>query len=72
MYFLKPEIKAEDFDNPPIKQLYGNIMLERVLLNNQPQYLKIQANIYNDRYYQNALPFNDLLSFILKPNYECE
>lgn len=72
MYFLKPEIKAEDFDNPPIKQLYGNIMLERVLLNNQPQYLKIQANIYNDRYYQSALPFNDLLSFILKPNYECE
>lgn len=72
MYFLKPEIKAEDFDNPPIKQLYGNIILERMLLNNQPQYLKIQANIYNDRYYQNALPFNDLLNFILKPNYECE
>lgn len=43
MYFLKPEIKAEDFDNPPIKQLYGNIILERVLLNNHPQYLKIQA-----------------------------
>lgn len=72
MYYLKPEIKAEDFDNPPIKQLYGNIILERVLLNNQPQYLKIQSNIYNDRYYQNALPFNDLLQFILKPNYECE
>jgi hypothetical protein len=72
MYFLKPDIKAEDFNNPPIKQLYGNIIIERVLLNNQPQYLKIQANIYNDRYYQTALPFNDLLSFILKPNYECE
>lgn len=72
MYFLKPEIKVDDFDNPPIKQLYGNIILERVLLNNQPQYLKIQANVYNDRFYQNALPFNDLLNFILKPNYECE
>jgi hypothetical protein len=72
MYFLKPDIKAEDFNNPPIKQLYGNIIIERVLLNNQPQYLKIQANIYNDRYYQTALPFNELLSFILKPNYECE
>lgn len=72
MYFLKPVINSEDFNNPPIKQLYGNIILERVLLNNKPQYLKIQANVYNDRFYQKALPFNDLLAFILKPNYECE
>ncbi|MFN4234873.1 MAG: hypothetical protein ACK4IK_08715 [Bacteroidia bacterium] len=72
MYFLKPEINADDFNNPPIKQLYGNIIIERMLLNNLPQYLKIQSNIYSDRFYQQALPFNELLSFILKPNYECE
>jgi hypothetical protein len=72
MFYLKPEIKAEDFDHPPIKQLYGNIILERVLLNNHPQFIKLQANIYNDRYYQPAKDFNDLVSFILKPNYECE
>lgn len=72
MYFLKPEINANDFNNPPIKQLYGNIIIERMLLNNLPQYLKIQSNIYSDRFYQQALPFNELLSFILKPNYECE
>lgn len=72
MYFLKPEKNANDFNNPPIKQLYGNIIIERMLLNNLPQYLKIQSNIYSDRFYQQALPFNELLSFILKPNYECE
>lgn len=72
MYFLKPVINSKDFDKPPIKQLYGNIILERVLINNRPKYLKVQANVYNDRFYQKAIPFNDLLSFILKPNYECE
>jgi hypothetical protein len=72
IYYLKPHIKADDFENPPIKQLYGNIILERVLLNNQPQYIKVQANIHNDRFYLPAKDFNELLSFILKPNYECE
>lgn len=54
--YLKPDLLA-GFD-PPLDQLYGNVHLELVLLNEQPSYLKVMAHVYQDRNYKTAMPFD--------------
>jgi len=60
--YLKPIISAE----PPIDQKYGNILIENVLIDDKPSYLKLHASIYSDSLYKNALSFEDYLAHILK------
>jgi hypothetical protein len=62
--YLKPIISVET----PIDQKYGNILIEHVKINDKPSYLKFSANIYSDRLYKDAKPFNDLMNFIFYEN----
>ena len=57
-YYLKPIIDAEA---PPFNQQYGNVLIEYVLIDRQPSYLKLVANIYSDRLYTQALDFDGLV-----------
>ncbi len=59
--YLKPIISAE----PPIDQKYGNILIENVMIDDKPSYLKLHASIYSDSLYKNALSFEDYLAHIL-------
>lgn len=59
-FYFKPPIKIP-IQNELISQLYGNIVLEKVSLNNQPNYLKFLATFYSDRLYQDPNPFDQLL-----------
>lgn len=54
--YLKPDLLA-GFE-PPLDQLYGNVHLELVLLDEQPSYLKVMAHVYQDRNYKQPLPFD--------------
>jgi hypothetical protein len=54
--YLKPDLLA-GFD-PPLDQLYGNVHLELVLLNEQPSYLKVMAHVYQDRNYKEPRSFD--------------
>ncbi|MFN2422930.1 MAG: hypothetical protein ABR572_04070 [Cryomorphaceae bacterium] len=54
--YLKPDLLA-GFD-PPLDQLYGNVHLELVLLNEQPSYLKVMAHVYQDRNYKSPRSFD--------------
>lgn len=61
--YLKPRIGIE----PPIDQKFGNILIENVLVDDVPSYLRLSANIYSDRLYTAARPFDELVDFIFKP-----
>jgi len=58
-YYLKPPLKAIE-DNELFDQLYGNISIEYILIDEKPSYIKLVASIYSDRLYTKALPFEDL------------
>jgi hypothetical protein len=45
-----------------ISQLYGNVAIEKITLNNQPNYLKVLATFYSDRLYQDPMPFEELVN----------
>ncbi len=58
-YYLKPPLHRGDIKAGSIDQLYGNVAVEYVLINDRPSYIKVQASIYSDRLYQDALHFDD-------------
>lgn len=64
-YYLKPIIDLQKMDTP-YNQLYGNIIIEYIAVDDKPSYLKLVANIYSDRLYTEALPFDELLGEIFQ------
>ncbi|MGB3777508.1 MAG: hypothetical protein WA960_04060 [Tunicatimonas sp.] len=58
-YYLKPPLHRGDIKAGSIDQLYGNVAVEHVLINDRPSYIKVQASIYSDRLYQDAQHFDD-------------
>lgn len=59
-FYLKPPLQAPA-ENELISQLYGNVSIEKVTIDNQPSYLKLLVTVYSDRLYQNAKPFDQLM-----------
>lgn len=59
-FYFKPPIQIPS-DGKLISQLYGNIVIEKVSVNNQPNYLKFLATFYSDRLYQDPKPFDHML-----------
>lgn len=66
-YYLKPPITAQIVaQNELLNQKYGNILIEYILIDDQPSYIKLVASVYSDRLYTVALPFDQLLSHIFE------
>lgn len=59
-FYFKPPLKIP-LQNQLISQLYGNIVIEKVSVDNQPNYLKFLATFYSDRLYQEPMPYDQLL-----------
>lgn len=57
-YYLKPKLANLEM---PLEQKYGNIHLEYLSINDKPDYIKLMANVYSDRNYQDAESFDELL-----------
>lgn len=51
-------------------QLYGNILLDFIKVNNKPGYIRLQTNVYNDPYFSKPLSFDELLEKVLQPHEE--
>ncbi|MFD3001011.1 hypothetical protein ACFS7Z_11600 [Pontibacter toksunensis] len=51
-------------------QLYGNVLLDFIKVNNQPGYIRLLTNIYNDPYFSEPLPMDELLERVLQPQEE--
>jgi len=65
-HYLKVSYKSLiKTDNKKQNQLYGNLMIENVWLNEQPKYLKILATYYHGRAYATPLLFSDYLNNVI-------
>jgi hypothetical protein len=60
-FYFKPPLQLPVADQL-ISQLYGNVAIEKITLNNQPNYLKVLATFYSDRLYQDPMPFEELVN----------
>ena len=61
-HYLKPLVGSGQLLN----QQYGNVLIEHVLINEKPSYLKLVANTYSDRNYSNPLDFDELLEHLFQ------
>lgn len=64
-FYFKPPIQLPA-EGELISQLYGNVALEKVSVNNKPSYIKLLATVYSDRLYQDAKPFDQLMDRIFE------
>lgn len=64
-HYLKPPISRAQAKKA--EQHYGNILLEYVLIDNQPSYLKLMVTIYTDHLYTEAQPYDELIEQLFTP-----
>lgn len=57
-WYLKP--LSADFEQEMIDQRYGNVIIECISINRKPSFLRLMANVYQDRLYRKAEPFDKL------------
>lgn len=60
LHYLKPK---NDFVSPR-DQKYGNVSIEYRSVDSKPVFIKLQANTYSDRAYQEPLDFEELAKYI--------
>jgi len=62
-YYMKPPLNLQQSADvlTPSEQLYGNVSLEYVLTNDNPQYIKLLVSIYSDRLYKHALSYDEFV-----------
>lgn len=61
--YFKPKM-TRSRDGQKIKQLYGNVTIEKVSVNHEPKILKILASVIADRIYEDALPFENFIEVL--------
>ena len=66
-FYFKPPLQVPK-EGELISQLFGNVSLEKVSIDNQPSYIKCLATVYSDRLYQDAGSFDQLMDSIFKKN----
>jgi hypothetical protein len=64
-FYFKPPLQLPT-DGELISQLYGNVALEKVTVDNDPSFIKLLATVYSDRLYQDAKPFDQLMDGIFQ------
>lgn len=65
-WYLKPQ--ANDFNKTPIDQRYGNVIIECIYVNRKPSFIRLMANVYQDRLYAKAEPFEKLFDNLVANN----
>ncbi|RZS98711.1 hypothetical protein [Cecembia calidifontis] len=65
--YFKPPLSRADLSQK-IDQLFGNVSIEKVSINDKPSFLKVLVTVYSDRLYQDAKPFDQFIDFIFETN----
>lgn len=60
-YYLKPPWEAQEASFQEIDQQYGNIVIEYILIDGKPSYIKLLVSIYSDSLYKEALSYNEFM-----------
>lgn len=63
-HYLKPPV-SRTVGATEVNQLYGNILIEQVYIDEKPSFLRLTANTYAGRPYTPPLPFPDFLRQVL-------
>lgn len=59
-FYFKPPLQIPE-EGALISQLFGNVALEKIVVDNQPSYLKMLVTVYSDRLYQDAWSFDEMM-----------
>lgn len=62
--YFKPRIG--DAVTQKIDQLYGNVSIEKVSVDNKPSFLKVLVTLYSDHLYRKAKPFDHFMEELFK------
>ncbi len=68
-FYFKPPLQAPT-EGELISQLFGNVALEKISIDNTPSYIKLLVTIYSDRLYNNPKPFDQFLDLLFEVNYD--
>ncbi|GEO21813.1 hypothetical protein [Cyclobacterium qasimii] len=63
--YFKPLISVDDLSDK-INQLFGNVSIEKISLDNKPNYLKVLVTLYSDRQYHEAKSFDQFMDKLFK------
>ncbi len=58
--YFKPPLSNVDFKEK-IDQLFGNVSIEKISINDKSSYLKVLVTVYSDSLYKDAMPFDDFI-----------
>lgn len=58
--YFKPPFGSTDFSQK-IDQIFGNVSIEKVNINDKPSFLKVLVTVYSDHLYQDAKPFDQFI-----------
>jgi hypothetical protein len=67
-HYLKPPNWPSAAGQAPaqlLDQQYGNVLIEYILIDQQPSFIRFMANYYDDHLYTKALAFDDLVREVL-------
>lgn len=62
-FYFKPPLSAPK-KGDLISQLFGNVTLEKISIDNEPSYIKLLVTIYSDRLYKDPKPFDQFLDLL--------
>lgn len=63
-YYLKPSIRLQAQNQDVCNQLYGNVLLEQISIDNEPYMLKVLVTHYQDRLFTKVLDYDEFVSKI--------
>lgn len=63
--YFKPPLSDADFSRK-IDQLFGNVSIEKVSINDKPSFLKVLVTIYSDHLYEKARPFDEFIDSLFE------
>jgi hypothetical protein len=65
--YFKPPLNSTDF-HQKIDQIFGNVSIEKVNINDKPSFLKVLVTVYSDHLYQDAKPFDQFIDELFQTN----
>ena len=63
--YFKPLVSVDEVSDK-INQLFGNVSIEKISLDNKPNYLKVLVTLYSDRQYHEAKSFDQFMDELFK------
>ena len=63
-YYFKP---VSDPKSEKVEQHYGNILVEYIIINDRPSYIKVMASVYSDQLYAPPLEHDELVEYLFSP-----